>query len=70
MDSVSAGQLIGLAIVIIVPVDENNCLVTTGQPSLGRRSVALTSPHLLGPAPGKAFTFLAFLLPLGAAGIW
>lgn len=67
MDSVSAGQLVGLAIVIIVPVDENNCLVTTG---LGRRSVALTSPHLLGPAPGKAFTFLAFLLPLGAAGIW
>ena len=31
-----------------------------------RRVCPVTSPHLLGPAPGEAFTFLAFLLPLGA----
>lgn len=29
-------------------------------------STAATSAHLLGPTPGEAFTFLAFLLPLGA----
>lgn len=31
-----------------------------------RRVCPVTSPHLLGPAPGEAFTFLAFFLPLGA----
>lgn len=30
------------------------------------RSAAVTSPHLLGPAPGEAVAFLAFLLLLGA----
>ena len=31
-----------------------------------RRVCPVTSPHLLGPAPGEAFTFLAFFVPLGA----
>lgn len=34
--------------------------------STAGRSTAVASAHLLGPAPGEAFTFLAFFLPLGA----
>lgn len=58
---------------LLLPVGGNHAVLYLGgvchappplEASTPRRSAAVTSPHLLGPAPGEAFAFLAFLWPL------